>query len=374
MIQGWGMTETSPVCAFGRAPKGVAPEQEMDWRAKTGRIIAGVELRVVDEDGRGAAQRRHSRWASSRCGARGSPARTTATPPPSASTTGGCAPATSGASTTGGSCRSRTAPRTSSSPGGEWISSVELENEVMAHPDVVEAAVIGVPDERWDERPLVVVVAAEGAHPQPDEILTFLSGRVARWWLPERWAFVDEIPKTSVGKFDKKVLRAKAADGALEIYEVEPPRARDALRTGGRGSRRRRRPARSHRRGARRPGLRPAARGRRAGRAAAATPDPPWWPRRNASPGRAARWRRRWCVLRRAPASAATTTAATPWSTSVDELVQGVDQLPEPPVVDPVEAQRHPGQLDVVAARSARARAAWWAGWTRSPRCRRSAR
>jgi fatty-acyl-CoA synthase len=107
--------------------------------------------------------------------------------------------------------------------GGEWISSVELENAVMAHPGVYEAAVIGVPDERWDERPLVVVVAAEGAAPEASEILAFLSGRVARWWLPERWAFADEIPKTSVGKFDKKVLRVKAADGGLDILEVGLP-------------------------------------------------------------------------------------------------------------------------------------------------------
>jgi len=107
--------------------------------------------------------------------------------------------------------------------GGEWISSVELENEVMAHPGVFEAAVIGVPDPRWDERPLVVVVPAEGADPKASEIVEFLSGRVARWWLPERWAFVEELPKTSVGKFDKKVLRSRAADGALEVESVEPP-------------------------------------------------------------------------------------------------------------------------------------------------------
>ena len=91
--------------------------------------------------------------------------------------------------------------------GGEWISSVELENQVMAHPDVFEAAVIGVPDDRYDERPLVVVVPCDGRKPEPSEMLEFLQPRVARWWLPERWAFVDELPKTSVGKFDKKALR-----------------------------------------------------------------------------------------------------------------------------------------------------------------------
>jgi fatty-acyl-CoA synthase len=96
----------------------------------------------------------------------------------------------------------------------------------MAHPGVYEAAVIGVPDPRWDERPLVVIVPAEGAHPEPGDILEFLSSRVARFWLPERWAFAPEIPKTSVGKFDKKVLRVQAADGSLEILEVGLP-ARD---------------------------------------------------------------------------------------------------------------------------------------------------
>jgi fatty-acyl-CoA synthase len=107
--------------------------------------------------------------------------------------------------------------------GGEWISSVELENQVMAHPDVFEAAVIGVPDDRYDERPLVVVVPCDGRKPEPSEMLSFLGPRVARWWLPERWAYVDELPKTSVGKFDKKALRKKVADGTIEVQQVELP-------------------------------------------------------------------------------------------------------------------------------------------------------
>ena len=111
--------------------------------------------------------------------------------------------------------------------GGEWISSVELENEVMAHPGVFEAAVIGVPDAKWDERPLVVVVVSEEEHPDPDALVEFLTGRVARWWLPERWAYVDELPKTSVGKFDKKALRSQVADGKIEIHEVGAARRAD---------------------------------------------------------------------------------------------------------------------------------------------------
>jgi fatty-acyl-CoA synthase len=100
--------------------------------------------------------------------------------------------------------------------GGEWISSVELENEVMAHPDVLEAAVIAKPDQRWAERPLCCVVLRDGASTGPSELAQHLNGRVAKWWIPDEFAFVAEVPKTSVGKFDKKVLRGMLADGTLE--------------------------------------------------------------------------------------------------------------------------------------------------------------
>ena len=99
--------------------------------------------------------------------------------------------------------------------GGEWISSVELENAIMAHPDVLEAAVVAVPDERWSERPCACVVRREGSDLDAEALRSFLSARVAKWWLPERIEFIAEVPKTSVGKFDKKVLRAQIADGTL---------------------------------------------------------------------------------------------------------------------------------------------------------------
>jgi len=222
MIQGWGMTETSPVCAFGRAPKGVPPEQEMDWRAKTGRVIAGVDLRVVDEEGEvlpsdgksvGEFEVRGP-WVT---------AAYYGDPSPERFHDGWLRTGDVGSLDGRGFMQISDRTKDVIKSGGEWISSVELENEVMAHPGVYEAAVIGVPDERWDERPLVVIVPAEGVRPEPAEILVFLSSRVARWWLPERWAFADEIPKTSVGKFDKKVLRAKAAQGTLEIHDVDLP-------------------------------------------------------------------------------------------------------------------------------------------------------
>ena len=222
MVQGWGMTETSPMCAIGHPPKGVAAGEEIDWQVKAGRVIAGVEARVVDEDGTvlpedgksiGEFEVRGPWITGSYYG----------DPSPERFHDGWLR--TGDVGTLDGKGFMTISDRTKDviKSGGEWISSVELENEVMAHPGVFEAAVVGVPDAKWDERPLVVVVPGDGARPEPAELLEFLSGRVARWWLPERWAFVDELPKTSVGKFDKKALRAKVADGAVEVHEVPLP-------------------------------------------------------------------------------------------------------------------------------------------------------
>lgn len=102
--------------------------------------------------------------------------------------------------------------------GGEWISSMELENHLMAHPDVVEAAVVAVPDERWGERPLAAVVLSTPV--EYGMLRAFLADRVARWQLPERWTVIETVPKTSVGKFDKKVLRRQYADGELDVTEL----------------------------------------------------------------------------------------------------------------------------------------------------------
>jgi fatty-acyl-CoA synthase len=93
--------------------------------------------------------------------------------------------------------------------GGEWISSVELENALMGHPAVREAAVIAVPDEKWGERPLAVVVAKDGSTVTSAELRELLAPRFPKWWLPDRYELVDEIPKTSVGKFRKSALRER---------------------------------------------------------------------------------------------------------------------------------------------------------------------
>ena len=95
--------------------------------------------------------------------------------------------------------------------GGEWISSVELENALMGHPAVAEAAVIAIPDAKWSERPLAAVVLKEGAAATADELREFLAPNFAKWWLPDCFEFIGEIPKTSVGKFRKIALRERFA-------------------------------------------------------------------------------------------------------------------------------------------------------------------
>ncbi|MFQ5677256.1 MAG: fatty acid--CoA ligase, partial [bacterium] len=100
--------------------------------------------------------------------------------------------------------------------GGEWISSVALENALMAHPKVKEAAVIAIPNEKWNERPLAVVVLTEDAGEVTEEtLLKYLTPKFEKFWLPDTFAFVTEIPKTSVGKFDKKVLRQQYKERQL---------------------------------------------------------------------------------------------------------------------------------------------------------------
>jgi fatty-acyl-CoA synthase len=99
--------------------------------------------------------------------------------------------------------------------GGEWISSIDLENELMGHPAVAEAAVVGVKHERRQERPIAVAVLAPGAEVSEEELLEFLKTRVATWWLPDRILFIEEIPKTGTGKFDKKVVRDRFSDALM---------------------------------------------------------------------------------------------------------------------------------------------------------------
>ncbi len=221
IVQAWGMTETSPFAAIAFAPKG--EPDEMSWRAKTGRMIAGVDLRIVDEAGVPLP------WDGVRAGeieVRG-PWITGAyyrDPAPEKFHDGWLRTGDVGTVDAHGFIQITDRAKDVIKSGGEWISSVELENEIMAHPHVLEAAVVGVPDPRWEERPLACVVIRDGAAVTADELRAFLAERVARWWLPERWTFIAEVPKTSVGKFDKKVLRARYAAGTLAVSETSGER------------------------------------------------------------------------------------------------------------------------------------------------------
>ena len=221
IIQGWGMTETSPLAALGHPPRGIEPgtPEDLDWRALTGRIIPGIELRIVDDDGTvlpwdgeavGEIQVRGP-WVT---------ASYYDDPAPEKFDHGWLRTGDIASVTPNGYIKISDRSKDVIKSGGEWISSVELEGLIMAHPAVAEAAVIAVPDPRWDERPLACVVLREGATATAEELRDFLAGHVAKWQLPERWTFIDEVPKTSVGKFDKKVLRAEYADGALAVEEL----------------------------------------------------------------------------------------------------------------------------------------------------------
>ncbi|MET0627828.1 MAG: long-chain fatty acid--CoA ligase [Acidimicrobiia bacterium] len=221
IVQAWGMTETSPLAAIAWPPKDVAlgTTEELDYRSMTGRVLPGVELRIVDDDGTvlpwdgvaiGEMQVRGP-WVTAGYYRDKSPDKFHE----GWLRTGDIASVTSG-----GYVRITDRTKDVIKSGGEWISSVELEGHLMAHPDVAEAAVIAVPDARWDERPLACIVRKGTTEIAAADLCEFLRGRVTKWQLPERWTFIDEVPKTSVGKFDKKVLRARHADGVLVVEEI----------------------------------------------------------------------------------------------------------------------------------------------------------
>ncbi|OZF48346.1 long-chain fatty acid--CoA ligase [Rhodococcus sp. 14-2470-1b] len=219
ITQAWGMTETSPVGTSGRPDVGLSAEEEFDLRCTQGRFIAAVRARLVDDSGKelpwdgkqvGELQVRGP-WIT------GSYYRNDAH---DKFDDGWLRTGDVGTISPGGYLTLTDRSKDIIKSGGEWISSVELENHVMEHPAVREAAVIGVPDQKWDERPLVAVVVRDGEKVAAEELREFLDGRVAHWQLPERWTFIDEVPKTSVGKYDKKRLRSSHADGALNVIEL----------------------------------------------------------------------------------------------------------------------------------------------------------
>jgi fatty-acyl-CoA synthase len=221
MVHAWGMTETSPLGSMAHPPAGAAGEVAWEYRASQGRLLFALEGRlsgdggtVLPSDGKAVGELEvRGPWAT------GSYYRD---PAPEKFHDGWLRTGDVGTLDPGGFIRLTDRAKDVIKSGGEWISSMDLENLLMAHPGVAEAAVIGVPDEKWGERPMAAVVLAPGSSVSPEDLRAFLGEKVPRWQLPERWCFIDEVPKTSVGKFQKTRLRELYASGALNITKLEP--------------------------------------------------------------------------------------------------------------------------------------------------------
>jgi fatty-acyl-CoA synthase len=221
ILQAWGMTETSPLASVCRVKSTLLDRDEdalADLRAAQGLPAPLVELRIVDPgsdevlpwdgEARGELQAAGPWVAAGYYNDERSP---------DSFTEDGWL-RTGDVATISPNGYVRLVDRTKDlvKSGGEWISSVELENAIMGHPKVAEAAVIGIPDEKWSERPLACVVPKEGEEITLDELRDFLADRVPKWWIPGDMELIDEVPKTSVGKFSKKTLRERFAERPAE--------------------------------------------------------------------------------------------------------------------------------------------------------------
>ncbi|GAB0107682.1 long-chain fatty acid--CoA ligase [Nocardia sp. JMUB6875] len=223
LLHAWGMTETSPLGSVAHPPAGAEGDEAWAYRYTQGRFPAGVQARLVGDDGTVVPNDGESLgelevkgpWIT---GSYYSPSGGEVDPDKFHD--GWLRTGDVGKISPNGYLTLVDRSKDVIKSGGEWISSVDLENAVMGHPAVAEAAVIGVPDEKWDERPLVAIVLAAGSEAKPEELRDFLAPKFAKWQLPEHWTFIDEVPKTSVGKFDKKRLRAQYADGSLTVVTL----------------------------------------------------------------------------------------------------------------------------------------------------------
>ncbi|MGD6761230.1 long-chain fatty acid--CoA ligase [Streptomyces sp. BH097] len=224
----WGMTETSPLGTVAKPPANAEPgsELELAYRLTQGRFPAGVEGRLTGPggeelpwDGESAGELEvRGPWIAGAYygGSDGEPLR----PEDKFSEDGWLKTGDVGTISPDGFLTLTDRAKDVIKSGGEWISSVDLENALMSHPDVAEAAVVAVPDDKWGERPLATVVLKEGASADFETLRSFLAEKVAKWQLPERWTIIPAVPKTSVGKFDKKVLRKQYAEGDLDVTRL----------------------------------------------------------------------------------------------------------------------------------------------------------
>lgn len=219
ILHAWGMTETSPLGCVARPPASVTGQKAWEYRYTQGRFPASVRARLIGDNGN------EMPWDGKSIGEleikgpwiAGSYYRHA---DPEGFPDGWLRTGDVGTISPDGYLTLTDRTKDVIKSGGEWISSVDLENRVMAHPAVAEAAVVGVPDARWEERPLVAVAVHNGEDVTATDMREFLADQVAKWQLPEYWAFVDEVPKTSVGKFDKKHLRSAHSRGELDITRL----------------------------------------------------------------------------------------------------------------------------------------------------------
>ena len=219
VLHAWGMTETSPLGSVANPPPGLTREEEWRYRDSQGRLFCTVEGRLA---GDGGAILPHDGQAVGEVEVRG-PWITGSyhkDDDPAKFHDGWLRTGDVGTLDAHGFIQLTDRAKDVIKSGGEWISSMELENILMAHPDVAEAAVIGVADEKWGERPLAAVVLRPGAEVTAEKLRAFMTEQIPRWQVPERWSFIAEVPKTSVGKFSKRTMRDAYAHGDYEIIEV----------------------------------------------------------------------------------------------------------------------------------------------------------
>jgi len=217
LLQAWGMTETSPVASVSTvlgSERDLPEAQKAELRTMVGRPVVGVECRVVEPGTSNPVPWDGESSGELQCAGPWVTATYYNDERAGESFTDDGWLRTGDVAVLDSHGRMRLVDRTKDliKSGGEWISSVEVENELMAHPKVKEAAVIGCAHPRWGERPLACVVVKPGESLTKDEVLDHLRPTLAKWQLPEDVVFIDEVPKTSVGKFSKKTLRDRFAD------------------------------------------------------------------------------------------------------------------------------------------------------------------
>jgi fatty-acyl-CoA synthase len=215
----WGMTEMSPIGTVGAMTAktaGLSFDRQMPQRLKQGRPALGVDMELFDDEDRPVP---HDGRSPGRLKVRGD-AITSAYlgSEPGAALDGNGWFDTSDIATIDEDGFMQITDRAKDviKSGGEWISSIEIENLAVGHPEVAVAAVIAIPHPKWDERPLLLIEPLPGRTPQPADLLGFLEGKIARWWMPDAVRVIDKVPLGATGKIDKKRLRDMAAEGMFD--------------------------------------------------------------------------------------------------------------------------------------------------------------